>query len=499
MHRLSPKSLGDLPRNVAVPNYDRSRAGIGIVHLGIGAFHRAHQAVYTDEVLQSGLGNWAICGVSLRGPGVRDQMLPQKGLYTVAEKTGSGETYRVIGAVREVLFAPDDRTAVLDRMSDPATSIVSLTMTEKGYCRNPATGHLDLANPDIVHDIGNAGNPHSGPGFLVRALDLRRRAGHVPFTVLSCDNLPQNGRAIRTVVLALARQIDPELADWIGGNVAFPCTMVDRIVPTTTDVDRAAFAAATGLHDEALVVCEPFRQWAIEDCFCAGRPPWEQAGAMLVEDVEPYEAMKLRLLNGTHSALAYLGYLAGKEYISDCLADPDLAAYAEDLMRSEIAPELAPPDGFHIDDYIARLLERFSNPALRHRTWQIAMDGSQKLPQRLLSTVWSRINRNQPIEMLALALAAWIRYASGVDLQGRPIDVRDPLAEELRRAVGTDVGSPADRVAAATHLRTVFGPHWPKQSVMHKALINSLTCLEQEGVIAAVHRACSPRRHHAGN
>jgi fructuronate reductase len=446
--RLSRKTLPALPAKIAAPRYDIDAVQVGIVHLGIGAFHRAHQAVYVDDRLAAGETGWAICGASLRAPDTAAALTPQDGLYTVAIRSGTGEDLRVIGAVRELLVAPSDPEALVRRMSDPAVRIVSLTVTEKGYCHDPATGTLNEAHPDIVSDLESPAHPRSVPGFLVEALRRRRTAGTPPFTVLCCDNLPANGRTVARIVTAFARLRDPDLGRFLEQEVAFPATMVDRIVPATTDADRAAIAERLGVIDAWPVATEPFTQWVIEDRFTAGRPRLEEAGAELVADVAPYETMKLRLLNGSHSTIAYLGYLAGHETVSDVIADPPFAAFVKDLMDEEITPTLQVPPGADLAAYKASLLRRFANPALRHRTWQIAMDGSQKLPQRLLGTIRDRIRSGAPIDRLALGVAAWMRYVTAQDEKGLAIDVRDPLADRLRQ-IADEAGPVAGRLAPA--------------------------------------------------
>ncbi|MGR3197717.1 MAG: mannitol dehydrogenase family protein, partial [Paracoccus sp. (in: a-proteobacteria)] len=353
-----------------------SDAPAGIVHLGLGAFFRAHGAIFVSEAMEASGGDWGIIGVSLQSPGTRDRLKPQGWAYTALELGPQGETAQVVTVLRDVLVAPEDPQAVLDAMAAPAVRIVSLTVTEKGYCHEPSTGRLNTDHPDIRHDLDHP-RPKSAPGFLVRALQARRAAGLDPFTVLCCDNLPENGRVVRGVVLDLARLVDPALASWIEAKGAFPSTMVDRIVPATTPADLDRLEALTGHRDEAPVMHEPFRQWVIEDSFACGRPDLGEVGVQLVQDVTPFEHMKLRMLNGTHSSLAYLGYLAGHETIADTMADPVFARFADRLWRDEIIPALTPPSGEDLAAYARALHDRYANPAIRHRTWQIAMDGSQ--------------------------------------------------------------------------------------------------------------------------
>jgi fructuronate reductase len=479
--RLSLSTLVSLPPDVARPTYDIGVARIGIVHLGIGAFHRAHQAVYVDDRLAAGETDWAICGASLRSPDTSDALDPQDGLYTVAIRSGEGERLRVIGSVRRLLLAPGDPKALIAAMTDPAVRIVSLTVTEKGYCHDPATGALREDHPDIVADLASPRAPRSAPGFLVEALGRRREAGVEPFTVLCCDNLPANGKTVARVVRRLAELRDPALGRWIGEEVAFPSTMVDRIVPATTDADRAAVSARLGMEDAWPVMTEPFTQWVIEDHFPTGRPRLEEAGAEMVADVAPYELMKLRLLNGSHSTLAYLGYLAGYEAVSDTVANHAFARLIRGLMDEEVTPTLTVPRGADLSRYKASLLERFANPALKHRTWQIAMDGSQKLPQRLLGTIRDRLKAGAPVPRLALGVAAWMRYVIGVDETGKPIDVRDPVSGrlmEIARAAGPD----AERLAPALmEVREVFGEDLPRDPRFVSPVTEALRSLFERG------------------
>jgi fructuronate reductase len=489
--RLSLATLDRLPDRCARPAYDVASTQVGIIHLGIGAFHRAHQAVAVDDRLAAGEAGWGICGVSLRSPDTADALTPQDGLYTVATRSGEGERLRVVGAVRRLLVAPREPDSVLAALTDPATRLVSLTVTEKGYCHDPATGALREDHPDILADLagGQSANPRpprSLPGLLVEAIDRRRRAGTAPFTVLSCDNLPANGHTVSGVLAAYARLRDPDLAAYLAGEVACPSTMVDRIVPATTEADRAEVSAALGLHDAWPVMAEPFSQWVIEDRFPAGRPRFEEAGAELVADVAPYELMKLRLLNASHSALAYLGYLAGFETIADVVAEPDCARFAAALMREEVQPTLRMPAGVDLAVYERALLARFANPALRHRTWQIAMDGSQKLPQRLLGTVRDRLAAGAPFPRLALAVAAWMRYVTGRDERGGAIDVRDPLSARLR-AIADEAGPVPGRLAPALlEVREVFGDDLRTNPIFIAAVTTALEHLFRRGARQAL-------------
>lgn len=446
--RLSSGALGMLPGQVRRPGYDRSAVSRGIVHLGIGAFHRAHQAVYLDDVLAAGQPDWSIVGASLRSAGTRDALVPQDGLFTVVSRSGAGDEARVVGSVLDVLVAPEETERLIALMAEPGIRIVSLTVTEKGYCHDPATGRLLETHSDIVHDLEHFGRPRSAPGLLVAALARRFQAGIPPFTVMSCDNLPANGRTVKRVLTRLATLVSDDLGARVEGEVACPASMVDRIVPSTTDADRRRTSDLLGVDDAWPVMTEPFSQWVLEDDFSAGRPDFAAVGVQLVADVTPFEHMKLRLLNGSHSLIAYLGYLAGYETVAEAMADRALVRLVRDMMDVEVTPTLSMPAGTDLDGYKDALLDRFANTALRHRTWQIAMDGSQKLPQRLLGTIEDQLRSGGPIDRLSLGVAAWMRYVTGVDEQGRPIDVRDPLAGALREHAAA-AGSDAKACASA--------------------------------------------------
>jgi fructuronate reductase len=454
--RLSNATLGRVRPDVAAPAYSRASIGTGIVHLGIGAFHRAHQAVYTDAILGKD-PSWGIAGISLRSPDTRDALAPQDGLYTVSAMDGAGAGRRVIGASTALLVAPEDPAAVVRLLAMPATRIVTLTVTEKGYHHDPATGALRENDPGIEHDLKHPHAPRTALGFLVAGLKARREAGQAPFTILSCDNLPVNGETVGGLVKTFANKLDADLGAYIDGEVRFPSSMVDRIVPATTDQDRQSVGAALGLEDAWPIMTEPFSQWVVEDRFSLGRPAWDEAGVQFVSDVKPYELMKLRLLNAAHSTLSYLGYLMGHETVAAAMAEPALARLVRDLMYLEAGPTLPFLPGFDLDTYREDLLTRFKNPALKHRTWQIAMDGSQKLPQRLLGIARDRLAKGLPIPRIALGVAAWMRYVTGLDESGGPIDVRDPLAAKLKDICAT-AGLNAERLAPALlGLKEIFG------------------------------------------
>ena len=474
-----------LPFHVQQPHYDRQSLRSRIVHFGFGAFHRAHQALLTDRVLNAKGGDWGICEISLfSGDVLMSQLRAQDHLFTVLEKGPDGNQPIIVGAVHECLNAKlDSLAAIIEKFCEPQVAIVSLTITEKGYCLDPATGRLDTQNARIVHDLENPSEPHSAPGILVEALHRRRERGLQPFTVLSCDNIPDNGHVVKNAVLGMAQKRSPELAAWIDAHVSFPGTMVDRIVPAATEASLAEITQALGVDDPCAISCEPFIQWVVEDNFVAGRPEWEVAGVQMVQDVLPWEQMKLRMLNGSHSFLAYLGYLAGYAHINECMEDEHFREAARRLMLDEQAPTLRITD-VDLTAYADSLIDRFANPALQHRTWQIAMDGSQKLPQRMLDGIRVHLERHTAWPLLALGVAGWMRYVSGTDDQGNAIDVRDPLSEKIRGIVSTS--SEADRVTALLGLNEIFGHDLPQTPAFVDAIVQAYQRLVRDGARRAV-------------
>ncbi|WP_127960059.1 mannitol dehydrogenase family protein [Serratia microhaemolytica] len=451
-----------LPAAVQRPNYSHQSLSSRIVHLGFGAFHRAHQALLTDRVLNRQGGDWGICEVSLFGGQALFQALrQQQHQYTVLEKSGDNHQAIIVGAVRESLHIElDGIEAILAKLTEPQVAIVSMTITEKGYCIEPGSGQLDVQHPAIQADIANPTQPGSVPGVLVEALARRRQQNLAPFSILSCDNIPENGHVVRNAVLGLAQLRDTTLAAWIEQQVSFPNTMVDRIVPAATEQTLVEISNALGgVRDECGIACEPFIQWVVEDNFVAGRPDWQVAGVQLVSDVLPFERMKLRMLNGSHSFLAYLGYLAGYQYINECVADEAYCRAAHQLMLNEQAPTLEMPS-IDLAAYANQLIERYRNPALQHRTWQIAMDGSQKLPQRMLESIrWHR-QQGSSYRGLALGIAGWMRYVSGTDDAGQPIDIRDPMLTQLQQSVASSQDG-EQRVRTLLKLKTIFGEQLP--------------------------------------
>ena len=485
MNRIDNSSLRSLPAPVIRPGYQRDEHGAGIVHIGTGSFHRAHQAVYTDTALRTAGGDWRIIGSSLRSRAVSDQLNAQDGLYTLVSQDSDGAEVRIVGALGRVIFAPDHPAALIDAIAHENTRIVTLTVTEKGYCYDPAKSGLDLSNDLIIADLQRPEAPQSAPGFLVAGLRSRWRQSCGPITILSCDNLPDNGAVTQTVVLQLAAAFDPELARWITHNVTFPSSMVDRIVPATTDTGRQYVAEKLGVIDQCPVLTEAFSQWVIEENFAAGRPAWETGGATFVADVAPFEKMKLRLLNGSHSAIAYLGYVAGFEYVHDVMANPAFRALLRHLMDNEVTPTLDMPDT-NLDDYKDQLIRRFADASLNHQTRQIAMDGSQKLPQRLLEPIREGLAAGRPIDCLVLSVAAWMRYVSGPDDSGKPIEVDDPFVEEFTRIRQRHSADPPSIAKALLEIRPIFGDQLPANSNFTRQVSNALTDLMRVGVMATM-------------
>lgn len=475
-----------LTAKATLPGYDRTKLVPRMVHLGFGAFHRAHQGVYTDILATEHNSDWGYCEVNLIGGEQQIADLKQQdNLYTVAEMSADAWTARVVGVVKNALHAEvDGLESVLNALREPQVAIVSLTITEKGYCHSPATGQLMLDHPMITADLQNRKQPKTALGVVVEALARRKAAGLPAFTVMSCDNMPENGHVVRNVITAYARAIDADLATWIEQNVTFPSTMVDRIVPAVTADTLDKIEQLTGVRDPAGVACEPFRQWVIEDNFVAGRPEWEKAGAELVADVIPFEEMKLRMLNGSHSFLAYLGYLAGYQHINDCMGDENYRLTARALMLQEQAPTLK-VQGVDLVRYADLLIDRYSNPALRHRTWQIAMDGSQKLPQRMLDSIRWHLAHNSSFELLALGVAGWMRYVGGVDEQGNVIEVSDPLLLVIQKAV-QESKEGENRVQALLDIDAIFGNELPQVEQFTKRVKEAYLSLLADGAKATV-------------
>lgn len=476
-------ALSDVDGPARLPSYRPEDHGTGIVHLGLGAFHRAHQAVATDDALAAKGGDWRICGVSLRSTALAEALAPQNGLYTLIERGTDGTRARVIGSLSRVIA--NDPAATLTALCDPAVKIVTLTVTEKGYGIDRANGGHDASHLAVAADLKSPETPSGVLGLLTAALKARRDAGIAPFTVLSCDNLPENGRLLRSGVIGFARALDTELADFIAAEVAFPSSMVDRITPAATDQTLADAAEATGCVDLAAVETERFSQWVIEDHFPQGRPAWEAGGAIFVADVTPFERAKLTMLNGTHSMLAYAGFLSGRQFVRDVMGDPALAALVRRHLQA--AGQILPPlPGFDVQAYAAALEDRFHNPAIAHATYQIAMDGTEKLPQRIFAPAIAALEAGQPMRPFAFATAAWMRYTLGVSDAGEPYALRDPREDELKRQVQS---VPRDAQAIRTALSGVanFMPsQLARSEAWNDAVDDCLDTILTQGMAAAI-------------
>jgi mannitol 2-dehydrogenase len=435
---------GDLARlnaDVAVPRYDRRQVRTGIVHIGVGNFHRAHQAVYLDTLMNAGQAmDWGICGIGLRPSSkpMRDVLAAQgDGLYTLVVRHGDGRwDARVIGSVVEFLYAPDDPEAAIEKLAAPATRIVSLTITEGGYNLDAVTGEFRSADPAVTADLRPGAVPRTVFGLVTEALARRRERGIPAFSIVSCDNIQGNGHVSRHAFTAFAHLRDRGLADWMSREVRFPNGMVDRIVPVTTDADRAELSRRFGLEDGWPVLCEPYTQWVLEDDFGAGRPPLQDAGVQLVADVEPYELMKLRLLNAGHQALAYFAALAGFEFVHEAAQDPLFQAFLLGYMDEEATPTLAPVPGIDLDEYKHTLLERFTNPHVGDTVARLCASSSDRIPQWLLPVIRAQLESDGEIRRSAAVVASWARYTEGVDEEGEPIEVVDSLRERLMERAG---------------------------------------------------------------
>ena len=479
--KLSQKNLSQLPVAVSSPAYDRSRIVGSIVHLGTGAFHRAHQAMFTDAVLASGDLSWGIIGTGIISSDMKDALAPQDFLYTLAEMGADSEKVRVIGSIVGMFGGTEDADKLLAKMSNISTRIVSITVTEKGYYLDLETGKLQLQIPAVAADLASPTTPKTILGLIVQALKNRKAAGILPFTVLSCDNLPNNGKLAKAAVLAFAREVDADLAGWIEANVCFPCTMVDRITPATTDADRAHVTEVIGMDDAWPVVTEQFVQWVIEDEFTMGRPDWTIGGAIFSDELECWENMKLRCLNGAHSTLSYLGQLTGRETVAEAMQLP-LITDILDPLWIEIREVLHAPKGVNPAEYVESLKLRFRNPSLKHRTAQIASDGSQKLPQRLLAPLRDRIAKGLASPMIATAVAAWMHYA--VKIAHTPEGVlNDPMAAEILAQAKLSSGA-VDIVGNLLAIENIFGLDLPANTLFRESLVGKFIELAKNPKVA---------------
>jgi mannitol 2-dehydrogenase len=457
----------------AVPTYDRATITPSVVHLSVGSFHRSHQAMYFDELAERRITSaWGLTGVGLHRPEMREALTAQDGLYTVVSRAAAGDEARVVGILSRYLFAPEQRAAVIATLADARTRLVTLTITGNGYGTDPATGRLAADDPKILADAARAGEPHTALGFLVEALDRRRRDGLPPFTVLSCDNLADNGALARSALVDFASLRDERLARWIDEHGAFPSSVVDRITPSTSSADRELVARRFGIHDRWPVMTEPFSQWIIEDEFCDGRPPLDEVGAEFVADARPYALIKTRMLNGSHCSLGYLASLAGHDTMPAALHDGVFAEFIRRLMIDEVQPLLENATGVDLDGYRASTLERLANPRLADRLLRLCRNGSAKMPAHVLPSIAGARAAGRPSPLLTLAVAGWLRYLRGVDERGVAIDIEDPRADDLRslaisggtdprpllsdRAIFGELGDDPEFVAAVgEHLRII--------------------------------------------
>ncbi|MBK0418363.1 mannitol dehydrogenase family protein [Leucobacter sp. CSA1] len=483
MPRLTAATLDQANSGVATPPYDRAGLVTGIAHFGMGGFHRAHQALMIDELLRRGEAReWAITGIGVRPEDsrMRAALGEQDGLYTLIEKHADGaQDARVIGSILGMLTLADDGAeAVLELLSTPTTRIVSLTVTEGGYNINQSTGEFLIDAPDVVADLAEGAMPRTVFGLIVEALRRRREAGTTPFTVMSCDNLPDNGRVAHRSILAFAEAKDPELAAWIDAEVAFPNSMVDRITPATTDADRRSALELTGLEDAWPVVCETFFQWVLQDSFVNGRPPYELARVELVDDVEPYEMMKLRLLNSSHQGLCYFGYLLGYRFVADATSDPLISGLLRNYIGREAIPTLRPIGGVDPAEYGETCISRFRNPQVGDTVARLCAESSDRIPKWLLPVVFDLLAEGRSVDFSAAIVASWARYARGVDEQGEPIEVVDNRREQVMAAA-----APSDDPLAFIRDPELFGD-LAERPEFTEPYLYALTALNERGARA---------------
>ncbi|RDW62439.1 mannitol 2-dehydrogenase [Coleophoma cylindrospora] len=475
---------------VKIPSFDRNGVKEGIVHVGVGGFHRAHLAVYVDELMgQFGLRDWAICGVGLQpfDAGMRDALVPQDCLYTVIERAATGSSARVIGSINSFLYALDNPEAVIAKMAHPDTHIVSMTITESGYYYNENTHELELEHPDIVADLASdLAKPRTTFGYLFAALARRHEAGLRPFTVLSCDNMQKNGTITRNMLLTFARHRDPKIAEWIEKLGGFPNSMVDRITPRTGEIDKTNLAETFGIQDAWPVVTEPFMQWVVEDRFADGRPPFEKVGVQVVSDVsdvEKFECHKLRLLNASHTAMSYAAFLGGFEYVHQVLENPLFHNYIYNMMHKEVKPLLPAIPGVDIDEYCNTLLERFANPTIMDQITRLTLNGSGKLPQFIMPSIAEQImHGDRNFRRLTFCVASWFRYLNGVDEQGKPFFIDDPMAEDLKaRAI-----KGGEKPFPLLDVKSLFGDDLRGDKVFVDELTNAMESLHRDGALATL-------------
>ena len=488
---LGPALLNRLPAAVRRPAYNRDLLKPSMAHIGVGAFHRCHQAEYTDDLLESEFDRWGVVGINVREPRLTETLGRQGGLYTRLMRQDDRVETRVIGSIVKVVDSQDDARPALDVLASPDIDVVTMTITEKGYCHSPATGELSLDHPDIVHDLAHPDAPKSVPGLILRALDLRRQSHGRPLTVLSCDNIPSNGAILGRVVNALADAQGKGLAAWIAGNAAFPSSMVDRIAPATAPEDLQAVASRFGYRDNAVVVCEPFRQWVIENSFAGRFPAWDRVGASFVDDVTAFEHLKMRVLNGAQTTLCYLGVFAGHEHTCDDMLDPLLVHFVRRMLLEETLPTLDPVPGMDAQAYVEQSLERLRNTAIRHRNHQIATDGSQKIVQRLLMPALERLRRGQDAALLSVAVAGWMTYlVRASERFGRAWVADDPYAGRIA-AIADRVGhDPTALASEIMGIDAIFDPELAANATFRRAVIAGLDGLLGSDPIAYVATVC---------
>jgi mannitol 2-dehydrogenase len=488
--KLNTANLSRLDPKIQVPRYDRQKVGQSILHVGVGGFHRAHQALYSDDLLNQGEdAQWGFCGVGLlkHDARLRDVMRSQDCLYTLVERNVEGDTARIIGSIVDFSFAPDDPQKVLEQMASPTTRIVSLTITEGGYYIDQSTGELDSQHSDLQHDLAHPHEPSCAFGYLLEALDRRRLRGLAPFTVMSCDNIQSNGEVAKKMLMAFAELRDPALRNWMADNCLFPNSMVDRITPATTDEHRNLVQEKFGIDDGWPVMTETFKQWVIEDHFVQGRPKWDQVGAQMTTDVLPYEKMKLRLLNASHQALCYIGMLVGYQLVHETMEDADIRRLVEKMMDEEVTPILPDVPGIDLADYKRTLIERFANPAIRDQLSRIGIYGSSGIPKFVLPSVEEQLKRGGPIKLLGFTVAAWFRYLKGLDESGKEMPMLDPLAPALReraKAAGKDARQ-------LLNMREVFSEELANAPAFVKEVSDTLNSFYAEGARATLVKSIS--------
>ena len=487
MLKLGTSALGQLGRSVSRPSYDRSKVQVGIVHFGTGGFHRAHQAMYLDRLMNDGMAlDWGICGVGVMPADqkMRDALKSQDCLYTLVTKHPDGHyDARVIGSIIDYLYAPDDTERVIELMAAPTTRIVSLTITEGGYNFHHVTGEFDYENPAVAADLAGTAAPRTVFGLTTEALRRRRERGISPFTIMSCDNIQSNGDVAKRMFAAFALRKNAELGEWVVKNVAFPNAMVDRITPVTTQDDIAQVKQRFEIDDAWPVVCEPFTQWVIEDHFPLGRPQFEEVSVQLVKDVVPYELMKLRLLNASHQALTYFGYLAGYRYAHEVTQDPLFERFLLNYMEREGTPTLEPVPGVDLDKYRRTLIERFANPEVKDTLARLCAESSDRIPKWLLPVVRANLASGGEIRRSVAVVASWARYAEGVDEKGQPINVVDRMKDELMEIAQRN----HDNTTAFIENREVFGDLCDNPRFV-EAYKEALTMLHTQGAIETVKR-----------